>query len=245
MIEYFSKIREILDVVEKEESDNIKKAVELLTETIFNKGSIYIFGASHAGILCEEMYYRAGGLMLMNPIFAKELMLDASPVTKTSKMEQLNGYGSVIASKVGFKKGDVLIVHSVSGRNPVGIEMAIWAQGVGVKVIVLTNLSYSKSVTSRHDAGKNLYEYSDIIIDNHGDIGDACVKLPGLEQQVGATSTVVGATVLNSIIVETTRTLLERGMKKPPIFYSANLDGGDELNQKLFAEYKDSIHYKL
>jgi Uncharacterized protein containing SIS (Sugar ISomerase) phosphosugar binding domain len=245
MIEYFSKIREILDVVEKEESDNIKKAVELLTETIFNKGSIYIFGASHAGILCEEMYYRAGGLMLMNPIFAKELMLDASPVTKTSKMEQLNGYGSVIASKVGFKKGDVLIVHSVSGRNPVGIEMAILAQSVGVEVIALTNLSYSKSVTSRHDTGKNLYEYSDIIIDNHGDIGDACVKLPGLEQQVGATSTVVGATVLNSIIVETTRTLIERGMKKPPIFYSANLDGGDELNQKLFAEYKDSIHYKL
>ncbi len=32
-------------------------------------------------------------------------------------------------------------------------------------------------------------------------------------------------------------------MKNPPIFYSANLDGGDELNQELFEKYKESIHY--
>ena len=39
----------------------------------------YTFGASHAGILSEELYYRAGGLMLFNPIFGRELMLDSTP----------------------------------------------------------------------------------------------------------------------------------------------------------------------
>lgn len=34
-------------------------------------------------------------------------------------------------------------------------------------------------------------------------------------------------------------------MKKPPIFYSANLDGDDALNQKLYEEYKESIHYQF
>jgi len=33
-------------------------------------------------------------------------------------------------------------------------------------------------------------------------------------------------------------------MKHPPIFYSANLDGGDELNRQLYEEYKDTIFYR-
>jgi uncharacterized phosphosugar-binding protein len=62
---------------------------------------------------------------------------------------------------------------------------------------------------------------------------------------LAATSTVIGATILNSIVAKTTEELISRGMKKPPIFYSANLDGGDELNKAIFQEYKDSIHYKF
>ena len=29
----------------------------------------------------------------------------------------------------------------------------------------------------------------------------------------------------------------------PPVFLSANLDGGDEHNRKIFKEYKDNIFY--
>jgi len=69
--------------------------------------------------------------------------------------------------------------------------------------------------------------------------------LGGLEQKAGPTSTVIGATILNSIIVSTAQNLIKKGMKKPPIFYSANVDGGDELNEELYNEYKDSIHYRF
>ena len=243
--EYINHIKALIEKIEKEELKHMENVVNLLTNTILNKNSIYIFGASHAGILSEEMYYRAGGLMLINPIFGKELNLDTSPITLTSRMEQLSGYGTTLATKVDFKKDDVLIVHSVSGRNPVGIELAMCAKARGVKIISITNLKYSKQVTSRHSDGKNLYEYSDIVLDNHGDVGDACVSLPTIEQKVGPTSTVVGATMLNAIIVEVARLLVEKGIKKPPIFYSANLDGGSELNKTLFDEYKENIHYKL
>ncbi|MPN31580.1 hypothetical protein SDC9_179054 [bioreactor metagenome] len=51
--------------------------------------------------------------------------------------------------------------------------------------------------------------------------------------------------MLNTIVAAVTQELVNRGMEHPPIFYSANLDGGDELNQKLYEEYKDSIHYKF
>lgn len=243
--DYIDKILELIKIVQTEEKENMEKCVELLTKTIIGKKSVYTFGASHAGILSEEMYYRAGGLMMINPIFGREIMLDTSPITVTSKMERCVGYGTILASKVNFQKDDVLIVHSVSGRNPVSIEIAIAAKEKGVKIIGLTNLKYSKSVSSRHPSGKNLYEFCDIVIDNHGDVGDACVSIEGIDQKVAPTSTVIGATILNSIVAATAQNLVKKGMKRPPIFYSANIDGGDKLNEELYEEYKDVIHYRL
>ncbi|MFI3603937.1 sugar isomerase domain-containing protein [Vagococcus fluvialis] len=245
MFQYMDKVTEILKVVRENESGVIQEAIDLMTEANLNKQSVFIFGASHAGILMEEMYYRAGGMMTINPIFGREVMLDRSPITFTSQMERLEGYGTSLASTVDFKENDVLILHSVSGRNPIIIDIAIAAREKGVKLIGLTNVSYSKSVTSRHSSGKRLFEVVDIVIDNHGDIGDACCDIKGIEQKVGASSTVVGASILNTIIVETCQKLVDSGVKYPPIFYSANLDGGDQLNQDLYEQYKDSIHYQF
>lgn len=245
MFQYMDKVTEILKVVKENESGVIQEAINLMTEANLNKQSVFIFGASHAGILMEEMYYRAGGMMTINPIFGREVMLDRSPITFTSQMERLEGYGMSLASTVDFKENDVLILHSVSGRNPIIIDIAIAAREKGVKLIGLTNVSYSKSVTSRHSSGKRLFEVVDIVIDNHGDIGDACCDIKGIEQKVGASSTVVGASILNTIIVETCQKLVDSGVKYPPIFYSANLDGGDQLNQDLYEQYKDSIHYQF
>ena len=242
---YIDKIREILAKVEEFENETMKQVVNLLVEAIMEKRSIFVFGASHAGILSEELFYRAGGLMVVNPIFGRELMLDTSPITHTSQMERLVGYGTALMKGTPIKERDVLIVHSVSGRNPVSIEVAMEAKKQGAIVVALTNVTYSESVTSRHPSGQRLFEIADIVLDNHGDIGDACVSLEGMDQKVAATSTVIGATILNSIVAKATEELIKRGMEKPPIFYSANLDGGDELNRVMFQKYKDNIHYKF
>jgi len=162
----------------------------------------------------------------------------------TSRMERCVGYGTEVAAITHFRKGDVLIVHSVSGRNPVTIEIAAAAKKAKAAVIGITNLSYSRSVTSRHPCGKNMYEYCDIVLDNHGDIGDACVPIQGTQQKAGPTSTVIGAILLDSIISETANELVRRGLKTPPVYYSANIDGGDEKNRRLFKQYRKAIHYQ-
>lgn len=245
MFDYFDGIITLLETVEREEKEAINKAVTHFVDAIESKKAIFAFGASHAGILTQELYYRAGGLMTINPIFGESILLDVEPVTHTSKMERLVGYGTALAEKTPFKEGDVLVVHSVSGRNPVIIELAMEAKKIGVTVIGLTNLTYSKSVESRHPSGKNLYEVCDTIIDNHGDRGDSMCEIDGMDMKVGPSSTVVGATIVNTIVVETVKKLRENGMDKPPIFYSANLDGGDELNKQLISDYQDSIHYRF
>lgn len=241
--EYIERIREILLEVEREESENINKAIDIIIDKIINKNQLFVFGASHAGIISEELFYRAGGMALFNPIFEPSLMLSTRPVTKTSQMERLEGYGKIILNNTKIKGNDLLLIHSVSGRNPVAIDMAIEAKSKGVTIIALTNVKYSKSVTSRHSSGKRLFELADIVLDNHGDIGDACISIPGIEQAISPTSTVIGSSIMNSIVVEVSRKLKLKNFS-PPIFYSANIDGGDKHNKSIFTEYEDLIHYQ-
>ncbi|MCL2014817.1 MAG: SIS domain-containing protein [Defluviitaleaceae bacterium] len=242
---YISEIKRQLARLEQEGAANMQLAVELLTDTILAKRSIFGFGASHAGILIEELYYRAGGLVVFNPIFGRELMLDTVPVSRTSQMERLVGYGETLLQDVPIKEGDVLLAHSVSGRNPVTLEIAAGARAAGAKVIAVTNVEYSKSVTSRHPSGKRLFELADIVLDNYGHIGDACIELPGTKQKVAATSTVIGATILNAIVAQVAEELIAKGVAVPPIFYSANIDGGDQLNRGVYREFGDSVHYRF
>ncbi|MFD1393586.1 sugar isomerase domain-containing protein [Lacticaseibacillus jixianensis] len=244
MYEYMSKIQSLLKIVCEQDRAEIDEAIDLLADANLNKHSVYVFGASHAGILAQEMYYRAGGMITINAIFGREVMLDRSPITFTSDMERLVGYGTALAKTVDFKKDDVLILHSVSGRNPVIIDLALAAKKLGVKIIGLTNVSYSKTVTSRHPSGKRLFELSDIVLDNHGDVGDAAVQLTGAPQKVGPTSTVIGAAILNTIVTESSQRIVDK-TGEAPVFYSANLDDGDAKNARLVEEYKDMIHYKF
>lgn len=242
MLKYKNEILKIIDKVFETQIENMENASDMIVKAVENKNSIYIFGSSHAGILSEESFYRAGGFALINPLFSPNLMLNVKPVTFTSDIEKLEGYGKIFFKTLNLKKNDILIIHSVSGRNPVSIEMADEAKKTGIKIIVITNMKYTMSVTSRHKNDKKLYEFGDVVIDNCGETGDATVKLDGLEQKVAPSSTIIGVMILNSIIVDIAEKLLKKGVDVP-IFFSANQDGGTEHNDKIFERYGDLIHY--
>lgn len=243
MFEYMNRAIQILREVNDHEAKSIRTAVDIMTKAIQSGHSLFVFGASHAGILAEEAYFRAGGLVVFNPILAKGLLLDNSPITITSELERLEGYGTIIVNKTPIKAGDCLIVHSVSGRNATTIEVAMQAKAKGATIIAITNLTYSKSVTSRFSKGLKLYEVADVVIDNHGDIGDAAVPVGDPAVMVGATSTVVGAAILNTLAVETAKQINASGETVLPVFYSANLDGGEAKNRQVVEKYKHQMHY--
>jgi uncharacterized phosphosugar-binding protein len=157
-------------------------------------------------------------------------------------MERMEGYGKELLHTKPVQEGDVILLHSVSGRNSVAIDMAMEAKEVGMTVISITNLNYSKQVTSRHSSGKRLFECSDVVIDNRGVIGDSSIKVEGFDQKIGPSSTVTGAFIIHSIVLSVVDLMLEKGMT-PPIFKSANLDGGDQYNQAILTKYKERIHY--
>jgi uncharacterized phosphosugar-binding protein len=180
--------------------------------------------------------------MLINPIFAPGLSLEDVPPTFTSKMERLEGYGRLLLDRVPTRMGDVLILVSISGRNPVPIDMAMAAKEKGMKVIGLTSLEYSASVSSRHSSGKRMYELVDVVIDNPVPHGDAILEVEGLPQKTCPISGVTSCAILQALMAATVEKLLAKGLT-PPVYLAANVPGGDEYNKRLMAEYKDRILY--
>ncbi|PHS36001.1 MAG: hypothetical protein COA82_02905 [Alkaliphilus sp.] len=241
-LKYIVHVCEMIEKIKNTQLQILSLAAGKVASTFEDGNTIFVFGAAHSGIIAEEMFYRTGGLAIINPIFNPSLMLDTRPVTLTSRMERVDKFGEEIIRSTAIKEGDLLLIHSVSGRNPVIIDAALQAKKMGAYVIGLTNIEYSKNVTSRHKSNKKLFEVVDLVIDNCGDFEDSSIRIPNIAQKIGATSTVAGAMIVNSIIVEACHLIVQKGMT-PPVFHSSNVDGGDEFNKKLIKKHKDKIHY--
>lgn len=240
--DYINCVTECINKAWGTQQDTLNKVSDLLAEKIENKNNVFVFGCSHAGILAEEVFYRTGGLAVINPIFFPGFMLNTRPITMTSQLERLPGLGKIILEQNHVSEGDLLILHSVSGRNTVPVDMALEAKRLGVTTVCITNISYSNAVTSRHPSGKRLFEVCDLVIDNCGDVGDAAITLDGLAEKIGPTSTAVGTALLNAIVIDAVEKMISDGIV-PPVFMSANLNGGDEHNARIFEEYGDNIFY--
>ena len=240
--QYYTRVSEILAEAFAAERENIEAAAQVLARANEEHRSIFAFGCNHAGLITLELFYRTGGMVTVNPIRAPGMMLEISPITMTSQMERMPDYGRIILEGEPIKAGDVLIIHSVSGRNAVTIDMAEAAREKGMTVIVVTNMNTATSVTSRHPSGKMLHDFASILIDNHGDKGDAAIQLEGFAQKLASTSTVVGAALLNAVTARASELLWEKGIE-PPVFMSGNIDGGDAYNKAVIAAHKDNIFY--
>ena len=241
-MDYLEEVIRLLEEVRRSQSEAIAQAAEHLADAIQAGGLVYVFGPSHAGILAQELFYRAGGLVPINPILPPGLMLDTRPVTLTSRLERLPGYGAQVLAETPITAGDVLIVHSVSGRNPAAVEVAAGARERGAFVIALTSLAYSRSVQPRSGA-KRLFEVADLVLDDLVPPGDALIPLAGADApRTGAASTVTGAAILNAVVVRAALLLQER-TGDAPVFRSANQEGGDEHNRRWLDVYQGRLTY--
>ncbi len=233
------------DVLDKAFSINekaLQAGAELLARANLEGHNIFAFGCSHAMLPMLELYYRTGGMATINPVRAPGLCLDIDPATMTSQMERIPGYGKVIVDALPLGNDDVMLIHSVSGRNAVPIDVALRAKEKGAKIIVLTSMEMTNSVTSRHPDGLKLCDTADILLDNAGCVGDAAITIPGVPEKVAPTSTSVAAALLNAMMAQAVQKIVEAG-GIPPVFVSANLDGGDEHNHQMLQQYGEHIFY--
>jgi len=240
---YLETTIKLLTRILDEEGDAISRAAGMIADAIEAGNNIFGFGCTHSSLPIQDLVYRAGGLMLVNPIYGPGIAaLDVKPTTISSAMEQMPGYAKVILDTSPIKPGDVLILVSVSGRNAVPIELAELAKERGIKVIGVTSREYSESVTSRHATGKKMHDFADLVLDNKAPKGDAVLSSEKVPQKFNPVSGVTSTALLQTLIAATVEELVRRDIV-PPVFLAANVDGGADYNARLLAQYREHIFY--
>lgn len=235
---YFQAILELLSRLTETQADAVEAAAGVCAEALMSDGYLYTFGTGHSHLLAEEIFYRAGGLVRVFPIEDDALMLHTG-ASRSSQFERIEGFATVLLDATPAKAGDVIFVFSNSGRNTMPVEMALRAREKGMKTICITSLAHAASVSSRHPCGKKLSEVCDVVLDNCGKAGDCLVSLG--ELQMGPSSTVAGAVLLQAIVCRCAQ-LMEACGVAPEVFASANIDGGDQKNADYLRKYKEKIN---
>ena len=236
---YLSIAESVLNRIDR---DSISRAAEGVAEAIGRGGVVYLFGSGHSSLLAQEVFYRAGGLVAINPLLDPRLGFEKGAVESTEFERSLEG-ADELAGKAGFQAGDAGIVISNSGRNALPVEMALRMKQAGMKVIALTNLAQSRSAESRHPSGKRLFEAADEILDNHCPAGDAAVRIPEVPHALGPLSTVVGAAILHLVLLDAAAALVRKGIT-PAVLSSGNVGsvGPSSLRQQV-SPYAGRIRY--
>ncbi|MDU5110800.1 MAG: SIS domain-containing protein [Clostridium sp.] len=230
---YFELAKKVISDLE-ECKNEIKKAGEIIADSIMNGGILITFGSGHSNAGAIEVAGRAGGLV---PAIAME---DVSH----GVYERIEGVGKEFLKTWDLRENDCVVIISNSGRNPLPIEVAEFVKNNGNKLIVVTSKKFSQSVTSRHSSGKKLYEFADVILDNHVEPGDSSIELEGLDCKIGPTSTLSTVLLLNQAIVYAVEKMLSCNYK-PPVYLSANLDAGLKWNNELMEKYFDRLRKKM
>ncbi|HCS72924.1 MAG TPA: hypothetical protein DIW17_03505 [Clostridiales bacterium] len=238
-IEYINNIRRLMQFIEETEADIIDKVSEICADAIYRDRLLYFFGTGHSHMICEEPFYRAGGLASIYPVLEPIFMLHEG-ASKSSIYERIEGNAAVAIEQSGIGEGDVLFIVSNSGRNCAPIDAAIEGRRLGATTIAMTSLEHSQSVSSRHSSGKLLYEVCDYCLDNGGEPGDASISLDGLEQKIGPTSSIIDLLITNTLIIGTVEILIQMGVK-PPVFISANVDDGELNNDSIIKKFQTRI----
>ena len=231
--EFFDKAEESMEKLKNTQGGNIHNAALLISESIRSGGILQAFGSGHSYAGAIEVCGRAGGLI------PSKIIRDHSD----GIFESVEGNAYYLMRQVDVRPEDVFIIISNSGRNPLSIEIAEYVKKKGCKVIVVTALDISKASASRHSSGKLLYEFADVVLDNQSGFGDAALEIEGLDSKVCGTSSFSTCLLLQQTIYEAIRDMVEKGFE-PPVFKSANIDGGRKFNQILEERYADRIWHK-
>lgn len=219
----------------------LNEAAEALAQTLSDGGVIQAFGTGHSEAFAMEIAGRAGGLIPTSKIALRDLVLHGE--RDVAVLDSLEG--SVLERETGIAQElfdlslvdprDIFLIASNSGVNGSIVGLALIAKERGHKVIAVTSLEHTNAVETKHPSGMRLSEIADIVIDNRAPFGDTTLEVSG-GGGVGAVSSITAAYIAQLLTIETVQCLVRAG-KKPPIYVSANIPGGDEHNTALVGQY--------
>lgn len=215
----------------------IQTLAPLIGRSLASGGMLHAFGSGHSEVIAREIIGRAGGLVCVNGV------IDPTG----GFIENLVGYGTALAGRYDRQyqllPGETIIVISNSGKNSSPLEVAHYAKQKGLHVVGLTSVAMSAAAKTVHPVGKKLHEVADHVLDNLGVPGDTLVDV-GDGLMSGPTSTLVGAMLLNLLMLEVMAWMKTNGHPLP-VLRSQNLPGAIEHNRAVGAAYKHRLSRPL
>ncbi len=239
---YVKELIGLLGSLLRNQRQQIDSAAEIAARSMTANGVIHIFGTGHSSLIAQEAFMRAGGLLPINAMLDDRILLSGGALN-SSVMEKQEGLAAEILAAHDVRPSDAGIVISNSGRNAAPVEMAIEMKKRGIPVIAITSLAHSGSVTPSHASGKRLMDTADVVLDNGAPYGDARITLPGVSAGIGATSTVTGAALINSVLILAAEKMLAKGAE-PIVLPSGNVMAADYARiQAAMEKYMGRIKY--
>src|SRR5437899_8075540 len=213
----------------------MQQAADWFAQTILAGRMVHLFGSGHSRILVEEMWPRYGSFPGFNPIVElslsfHNLVVGSNGQRQAMFLENVSGLAERILRNFDLSPQDSALVASSSGCNVVPIEVAERFRARGLKVVAIISRKHSEASASRHPSGKKLQDFADVVLDTGAPVGDAMVRVPGLETPVSPGSTVGGCLLINSIKAELAARLTGAG-RSPKVLTAGALVGKERAKE--------------
>jgi uncharacterized phosphosugar-binding protein len=243
--QYREKITGVLERIWSTESDNIRRAAQLMGESVQSGGLVHLFGSGHSVLPVQDVFPRYGSFPVFHPLMDARLMwqnvLGSGGAKGLLWLERQEGYARVLFENEPIRAGDIMVVFSHGGMNAAGIEVAMESRARHLKVVAVTSMDNQRTNKATHSSGKKLSDLADVVIDNCVPARDALVDVDGWKAPVAAGSTVAFVTIAMSIVAEVAKELARRGIESPT-FVSPNVPGiPADNNKKVFAAYEEAL----
>ncbi len=243
--QYLTAAAGLVDVVRAQQPD-IHRAASWFAESILAGRMVHVFGSGHSRILVEEMWPRYGSFPGFNPFVElslsfHNLVVGANGQRQAMFLENVSGLAERILRNYALTPQDTALVISSSGCNVVPVEMAEQFRTRGLRVVAIVSRRHLEASPSRRADGRKLVDFADLALDTGAPVGDAMVKIDGLDTPVAPGSTVGGCLLINAIKAEVAARLTAAG--QPPKVLSAGAVVGAARATELFeAAYDEHAH---
>src|SRR5581483_2369715 len=126
--DYFDRTLALLQAVRETQLPAIEQAAEICARSISHGGLVFLFGAGHSRMMCEEITPRQGGFVGFFSLVELSLsthsaIVGANGLRAPLYLEKYEGYAEEILKSFHFGPHDAFIVISTSGIRPVIVEM--------------------------------------------------------------------------------------------------------------------------
>jgi len=249
--DYKTSIVNVFDKIIEDSGESIVHASKCIAEYIAGNNNIVhlVSTGLHANSAIDDVFWRAGGLASLNPLFSTGFNLYHGAKRANYRTTQI-GYAKHVFDdyEVGKTPGEIIIILSAYGINTASIDFALEAKKREMMVIGITSQVRANGIsldhTARHPSKKSLYHLSDHFINCHPPYEDTVLNVKSMHQRFGATT---GFCLMFSLHLLINNVIFELSSKgfNPPVWQSVVLADDNNINAALEEMYSPKVRHLI